>query len=224
VIPTEKAEKRAKFVYCMEDILDLYHSPYDPARPLVCFDESNKQLLAEVRQAYSLQPGQPERYDYEYERHGSRNLFMFFEPLRGWRHVEITAHRKKDDWAECMRYLVDKVYPDAEQIRVVMDNLNTHRLSVLYDVFPPTEARRLCQKVEIHYTPEHASWLNMAEIEFSVLGQQCLDRRIPGEAALTREVTAWEAERNARQATVHWQFTTEDARIKLRKLYPSINE
>lgn len=206
----------------MEDVLDLYHLPYDPARPLVCFDESNKQLLGEVRESYPMQPGQPLRYDYEYERKGSRNLFMFFEPLRCWRHVEVTMHRKKEDWAHCMHYLVDEVYPEAEQIRVVMDNLNTHRLSVLYDVFPPAEARRLCQKLELHYTPEHASWLNMAEIEFSVLAKQCLDRRIPDEGTLKREVAAWEAERNAREATVNWQFTTDDARIKLKKLYPSI--
>lgn len=220
-MPTQRPEKRASFVHCMEDVLDLYHQPYDPLYPVICFDESNKQLLADVHPPQPPQPGQPERYDYEYVRNGSRNLFLFFEPLRGWRHIRVTHQRKKQDWADCMAYLVDQLYPNANRIRLVMDNLNTHQLPVLYDIFSPAVARRLARKLEIHYTPKHASWLNMAEIEFSVLANQCLGRRIPDEETLEREIAAWEAERNARQATVNWQFTTDDARIKLKKLYPS---
>ncbi len=213
----------AAFVYAMEDVLDLYHEPYDPAYPLVCFDESNKQLTADTRATVPGRPGQVTRYDYEYERCGTRNLFLFFDPLRAWRHVKVTEHRKKSDWADCMRELVDVHYPDAKRIRVVMDNLNTHSLAVLYQVFEPAEARRLCRKLEIHYTPKHGSWLNMAEIEFSALGRQCLAQRIPDEDQLADHVQAWTDRRNADGRTVNWQFTTADARIKLNKLYPSID-
>ena len=213
----------AAFVCAMEDVLDLYHEAYDPEFPVVCFDETNKQLIGDTRETVPMRPGQAARHDYEYQRHGTRNLFLFFEPLRAWRHVKVTKHRKKADWACCMQELVDVWYPDAKRIRVVMDNLNTHKLSVLYDTFEPAEARRLCQKLEIHYTPIHGSWLNMAEIEFSVLARQCLNRRIPDQDQLADAVQAWEDGRNVRQRTVDWQFTTDDARIKLKKLYPSIH-
>lgn len=213
----------AAFVCAMEDVLDLYHEAYNAEFPVVCFDETNKQLMGETREALPMSPGQAVRHDYEYQRCGTRNLFLFFEPLRAWRHVKVTQHRKKTDWAYCMQELVDVWYPGAKRIRVVMDNLNTHKLSVLYDTFEPAEARRLCRKLEIHYTPVHGSWLNMAEIEFSVLTRQCLNRRIPDEDHLAAAAQAWEDSRNARQRTVDWQFTTDDARIKLKKLYPSIH-
>jgi hypothetical protein len=219
VIPPKE---NAEFVCAMEDVLDLYHEPYDPERPMVCFDESSKELRADVRECMPLGRGQQIRQDYEYHRLGTRNLFMLYEPLVGWRHVEVTEHRKKEDWAHIMRQLVDDWYPNAKRIRVIMDNLNTHKLSTLYKVFDPAEARRLCQRLEIHYTPKHGSWLNMAEIEFSVLVRQCLDRRIPQEKRLRDEIEAWERERNCRQTKIDWQFSTADARIKLRKLYPSI--
>jgi len=213
----------AAFVCAMEDILDLYHEPYDAAFPVVCFDETNKQLTADTREKLPMQRGRVARYDYEYERHGTRNLFLFFEPLRAWRHVKVTEHRRKADWAHCMRELVDIWYPEAKCIRVVMDNLNTHMLSVLYETFEPSEARRLCRKLRIHYTPKHGSWLNMAEIEFSVLTRQCLGRCIPDEDQLADAVQAWEDSRNAWQRTADWHFTTDDARIKLKSLYPSIH-
>ena len=207
----------------MEDVLDLYHEAYDPESPVVCFDETNKQLIGETRETQPMCPGRAARHDYEYQRRGTRNLFLFFEPLRAWRHVKVTKHRKKADWAHCMQELVDVWYPEAKRIRVVMDNLNTHKLSVLYDTFEPAEARRLCRKLELHYTPIHGSWLNMAEIEFSVLARQCLNRRIPDEDQLADAALAWEDSRNVRQRTVDWQFTTDDARIKLKKLYPSLH-
>jgi hypothetical protein len=213
----------AAFVCAMEDVLDLYHERYDAEFPVVCFDETNKQLTADTQEKLPMQPGRVARYDYEYERHGTRNLFLFFEPLRAWRHVKVTQHRQKADWAHCMRELVDIWYPDAKCIRVVMDNLNTHKLSVLYEIFEATEARRLCRKLRIHYTPKHGSWLNMAEIEFSVLTRQCLARRIPDQDQLADAVQAWEDSRNAWQRTVDWQFSTDDARIKLKSLYPSIH-
>ena len=206
----------------MEDVLDLYTQPEDPQRPLVCFDESNKQLIGEVRQPLPAAAGQPERYDTEYVRNGVRNLFMFFAPLLGWRHVTVTTQRTKVEWAHCMRALVDVYFPLAICVRVVMDNLNTHTLAALYEVFPPAEAKRIADRLEIHYTPKHGSWLNMAEIEFSVLSNQCLDRRIPDAPQLEHEVAAWEATRNAQGGTVNWRFTTADARIKLKRLYPSI--
>ena len=212
----------AAFVCAMEDVLDLYHEAYDPESPVVCFDETNKQLIGETRETLPMRLGQAARHDYEYQRRGTRNLFLFFEPLRAWRHVKVTKHRKKADWAYCMQELVDVWYPDAKRIRVVMDNLNTHKLSVLYDTFEPAEARRLCRKLEIHYTPIHGSWLNMAEIEFSVLARQCLNRRIADEDQLADAAQAWEDSRNVRQRTVDWQFTTDDARIKLKKLYLSM--
>lgn len=208
----------------MEDILALYHEPYNPECPLVCFDEALKQLVQELRQPLPAQPGQPARYDYTYQRNGTRNLFVFSEPLRGWRHVKVTRRRTKEDFAYCMRYLVDEVYPDAKCIRVVLDNLNTHNPAALYETFEPAEAKRILDKLEFHYTPKHGSWLNMAEIEFSVLTRQCLDRRIPDAETLRQEIAAWEAERNAQATMINWQFTTEDARIKLAQLYPSIDE
>jgi transposase len=212
----------AAFVAQMEDVLDVYVRPLDPKRPQVCFDESSKQHLKEVRTPLPGEPGQPARYDTEYERNGVSNLFMFFSPLLNWRHVKVTNHRKACDWAECMRELVDVQFPEAERITVVLDNLNTHTPAALYAAFEPAEAKRIWDKLEFHYTPKHGSWLNMAEIELSVLSRQCLDRRIPDQATLRREVAAWEAERNAMQATVEWRFTTAGARIKLKHLYPVI--
>jgi len=219
VIPTQA---NAEFVCCMEDILQLYHQPYDPLNPMVCFDESSKQLISEKRQPMPMKSGQVARYDYEYERQGVANLFMFFEPLQSWRHVEVTDRHTKVDFAHCMKMLVAR-YPNAHQIKVVMDNLNTHKPSSLYEAFPPEEARRLLDRLAFHYTPKHGSWLNMAEIELGVLSRQCLDRRIPDKETLINEAAAWEAARNESEATVNWQFTTDDARIKLRKLYPSFD-
>lgn len=205
----------------MEDVLDLYEEPYDPRRPKVNVDETSKQLIREKREPLPAEPGRPTRYDYEYERNGTRNLFMFTEPQAGWRHIAVTAHRTMLDFAEQMRWLVDVQYPEAEVIRVILDNLNTHKPASLYEAFAPAEARRLLKKLEFHHTPKHGSWLNMAEIELSILQRQCLDRRIPDEATLQREVTAYEETRNAAQATIVWRFTTTDAREKLHRLYPS---
>jgi hypothetical protein len=212
----------AAFVAQMEDVLEVYVRPLDPKRPQVCFDESSKQQVKEVRTPLPVAPGKPARFDTEYERNGVSNLFMFFCPLSNWRHVKVTAHRTAVDWAQCMRELVDVHFPEAERITVVLDNLNTHTPAALYVAFPPAEAKRLWDKLEFHYTPKHGSWLNMAEIELSVLSRQCLDRRIPDQTTLITEVAAWEAERNASGATVNWRFTTADARIKLKHLYPSI--
>jgi hypothetical protein len=206
----------------MEDVLDLYTQPHDPQRPLVCFDETSKQLVGETRQPIPAAPGQAERYDYEYQRNGVSNLFMFFAPLEGWRHVKVTERRTKADWAYCMRELVDVHFPSAVLIRVVEDNLNTHTPAALYEVFEPAEAKRILERLEFHYTPKHGSWLNMAEIELSVLTRQCLDERIPDKATLEQEVTSWAQERNTSGAKVDWRFTTSDARIKLKRLYPSI--
>jgi hypothetical protein len=217
VIPTVGAE----FVWRMEDILDLYAEPYAPARPLVGFDETSKQLVAETRLPLPMAPGKPERVDYEYERNGTANLFLLCQPLGGWRHVEVTDRRTKHDFAEQMQALADRHFPDAELIRVVLDNLNTHTPAALYEAFPPAEARRLLRKLEFHYTPVHGSWLNMAELEFSMLSRQCLGRRIPDRATLETEVAAWETARNEQRATIHWQFTVDDARTKLHRLYPS---
>jgi hypothetical protein len=205
----------------MEDVLDLYAEPYNPRRPKVNFDETSKQLIAETRRALPARPGQSQRYDYEYERNGTRNLFLFTEPQAGWRHVNVTEHRTMIDFAYQMRWLVDEAYPEAEVIRVVLDNLNTHKAASLYEAFAPEEARRIIKKLEFHYTPKHGSWLNMAEIELSVLQRQCLDRRIPDEAALNYEIAAWEEERNERQATIDWRFSVTTARAKLKRLYPS---
>lgn len=206
----------------MEDILDLYEMPYDPKHPLVCFDETSKQLIMEKRIPLPAKPGQVERYDYEYERNGTRNLFLFFEPLLGQRHIKITQQRTMKDFAHCMKWLVDVAHPEAVRIRLIVDNLNTHKPAALYETFLPAEANRILKHLEFHYTPKHSSWLNMAEIEFSVLIRQCLDRRIPDEETLEQEIKAYEAERNHSLATVNWRFTSEDARIKLRRLYPSI--
>jgi hypothetical protein len=211
----------AEFVAAMEDVLDLYEEPYDPRRPKVNFDETSKQLIAEKREPVPTAPGQPARYDYEYQRNGTRNLFMLTEPQAGWRHIAVTAHRTMQDFAHQMHWLVDEAYPAATVIRVVLDNLNTHKPASLYETFAPAEARRLLKKLEFHYTPKHGSWLNMAEIELSILSRQCLDRRIPDDATLQREVTAYEDIRNAAKATITWRFTTTDARKKLHRLYPS---
>ena len=207
----------------MEDVLDVYERPSDARFPVVCMDETSKQLIGETRTPVTMQPGQPQRYDYEYVRNGVANLFLFVEPLRGWRHVEVTERRTRQEWATAMRWLLDEVYPDAERVVVVLDNLNTHVGGSLYETFPPEEAHRLLERLELHYTPKHGSWLNMAEIEFSVLGRQCLDRRIPDTETLVREVAAWETDRNHRHTTISWRFTTADARIKLRRLYPSFD-
>ncbi len=207
----------------MEEVLDLYEEPYDPKRPKVCFDETSKQLVAETQVSLPAKPGRPERYDYEYRRNGTRNLFMFFEPQQGWRHVAVTERRTMQDFARQMRWLVDEAYPEAEVVRVVLDNLNTHRPASLYEAFAPAEARRILQRLEFHYTPKHGSWLDMAEMEFSVFSRQCLDRRIPDEATLRREIQALERERNQAGARVNWQFTSREARSKLRYLYPSIS-
>jgi hypothetical protein len=205
----------------MEDVLEVYHRPYDTKRPVVCLDEASKQLVGEVAQPIPPEPGRPARFDYEYARNGTANLFMVSEPLLGWRAVQVTERRTAKDYAEVLRWLAEDVHPDAEVIVLVQDNLNTHKLASLYEAFPPEQARRLAERFEVHYTPKHGSWLNMAEIELSVLSGQCLDRRIGSEAELREEVSAWEAERNDRQVGVNWRFTTADARIKLRRLYPA---
>ncbi len=206
----------------MEDVLDVYTRSYDPLHPSVCFDESNKQLVAETREPLPAEPGKPERYDYQYERNGVSNLFMFFEPLGNWRHVEVTDRRTAVDYAQQMKYLVDERYPDAIKITIIHDQLNTHVPASLYKAFEPSEAKRILDKLEFHYTPKHGSWLNMAEIELSVLARQCLDRRIPDQETLKQEVAAWEEQRNQEGKSVNWRFTTADARIKLKRLYPSI--
>jgi len=205
----------------MEDVLDLYAEPYDPHHPIVCFDETPYQLISEVRQPLPGEEGEPQRYDYEYRREGTCNLFVYFCQQVGWRHVKVTERRTKQDFAHCMRDLVDTHFPDAQVIRVVMDNLNTHSPAALYETFKPAEARRILRKLEFHYTPKHASWLNMVEIEIGVLAGQCLDRRIPDLETLRLQVEAWQTPRNERQATIDWRFTTEAAREKLERLYPS---
>ena len=206
----------------MEDVLNVYHRPYDPRFPQVCMDETSKQLVGETRTPLPAAPGRRVRIDYEYERHGVRNLFVFVEPLAGWRHVRVSERRTKRDGAHAIQELVDVHYPHAERIVLVLDNLNTHVGAALYEAFPPGEARRLLERLELHYTPPHGSWLNMAEIELSVLSRQCLDRRIPDEDTLVQGVTAWERSRNAQHTTITWRFTTADARIKLHRLYPSL--
>jgi hypothetical protein len=216
-------EASGEFVCAMEDVLAVYHLPHDPKRPLVCFDEGSKQQTKEVRLPLPPHPGEVAKYDYEYERHGTSNLFIFFAPLEAWRQVKVTDQRTAIDFAHCMCDLVDLHFPHAEQIVLVMDNLNTPKFASLYEAFPPAQARRILEKLEIHYTPKHGSWLNMAEIERSVLHRQCLRARIPDQPTLRRTVTAWAHRRNARRSTVHWRFTTEDARIKLHRLYPSID-
>lgn len=220
----------AAFVADMEAVLDLYEEPYDPQRPKVNFDETSKQLIQETRQPLPARPGekghagQPERYDSEYKRNGTRNLFMFCEPQAGWRHIAVTEQRTMQDFAQQMKWLADEAYPHADVIRVIMDNLNTHKPASLYETFAPEEARRILKRLEFHYTPKHGSWLNMAEIELSVLSRQCLDQRIPDEATLRREVQAFEEERNHAKATITWRFTAPQARVKLHRLYPSLSD
>jgi transposase len=208
----------------MEDVLELYTRPYDERFPQVCLDEKSKQLVGEVREPLDTCPGRPTRHDYEYERNGTANLFIVCEPLLGWRHLKVTNRRTKTDWAQCIKELVDVHYPYAEKIVLVLDNLNTHTPAALYEAFDPAEARRLLERLEIHYTPKHGSWLNMAEIELSVLARQCLERRIPDREALAGELGAWEEERNAAESSIDWRFTSADARIKLKHLYPEIVE
>src|SRR5215213_9541200 len=204
----------------MEDVLDLYEEPYDPNEPLVCFEELPYQMVAEKRTPLPQKPGRPKRYDYEYERKGMLNIFAFFEPKSGWRHLDITERRTAVDFALAMRRLVDEHYPTTERVGVVLDNLNTHSPASLYKAFEPEEARRLLRRLEFHHTPKHASWLNMVEIELSALSRQCLRRRIPDESTLKKESAAWEHERNKQEATVSWRFTAPDAREKLKRLYP----
>jgi len=206
----------------MEDVLDVYKRPADPSRPLVCMDEAARQLIGETRVPLAVKPGEVLREDYEYVRNGVANVFMFFAPLEGKRHVKVTQRRTKKDWALVVRKLVDQMYPRAEKIVLVMDNLNTHTPASLYEAFAPAEAKRIADKLEIHYTPKHGSWLNMAEIELGILGRQCLDRRIGQFEMFEKEVAAWQADRNACKAKVNWRFTTTDARIKLLRLYPSM--
>ncbi len=206
----------------MEDVLEVYHRPFDPKRPLICVDEASKQLVGELTQPLPAAPGQPERFDYEYVREGTANLFMIFEPLLGWRHVAVTERRTAKDFAEVLRWLAEEVHDDAEKLVLVTDNLNTHTLACLYEAFPPEQARRIAERIEWHYTPKHGSWLDMAEIELSALARQCLARRIGGQEELRREIGAWEEERNEQGVVVQWRFTTADARIKLHRLYPSI--
>jgi hypothetical protein len=205
----------------MEDVLEVYHRPYDPLRPMVCLDETSKQLIAEVREPLPLQPGRTAKYDSEYERRGTANLFMAVEPLAGKRTVRVTDRRTKIDWAQFVKFLLTTVYPEVAIVVLVMDNLNTHSVGSLYEAFDPATARALAERLEIHHTPKHGSWLNMAETELSVLSRQCLDRRIDCQEAMAREVTAWEHDRNRRETKIDWQFTTADARIKLKRLYPS---
>jgi hypothetical protein len=219
VIPPQA---NAEFVCAMEDVLEVYKRPQDPERPVVCLDETSKQLIGETRTPIPVAPGQPERIDYEYERHGTANLFMVFEPLAGWRWVKVTDRRTAVDFAEVLCDLSDICYPDAKKIVLVMDNLNTHKLASLYEAFAPEEARRLAERFEIHYTPKHGSWLDMAETELSVLARQCLKRRIDNMEELKRAIAAWEKERNKVASAMDWRFTTDKARIKLKRLYPSI--
>ena len=206
----------------MEDVIEVYHRPPDPECPVVCVDEGGKQLVGDIREPLPVRPGSSAKEDYEYERGGVANLFLAFEPLAGKRVVEVTEHRTAADFARFLEHLLDEVYPSARKVVLVTDNLNTHTTGSLYEAFPPAEARRLADRIEWHYTPKHGSWLNMAEIELSVLARQCLDRRIPDREVLGREVAAWEAKRNAAGVKADWQFTTADARVKLKKLYPTI--
>lgn len=214
-------QANAEFVCAMEEVLDVYKRPVDASHPLLCMDEVNTQLLKEVRPPLPVEPGQSARQDYEYEREGVCNVFVAYEPLAGTRFTQVRLHRTKRDWAEFMKEVLDQRYPSAEKVVLVMDNLNTHSPASFYEVFPPAEARRLARKLEIHYTPKHGSWLNMAEIELSVLSRQCLSQRLSSLEEATRQVEAWQTHRNWDQATVNWRFTTEDARIKLKRLYPS---
>jgi hypothetical protein len=214
----------ADFVWRMEDIIQTYQLPYDPRYPVVCFDEACKQLFGEVRPSQRPRQGKPARVDYEYERKGVCNQFMMCEPLRGWRHVKVTARRTRQDYAHCVRALVEDYYPKAKKIRLVQDNLNTHDGASLYEAFPPQEARHILDKIEFHYTPKHGSWLNMAETEIGIMNRQCLNCRLDNQKKLAAQVAAWESTRNAKNARIHWTFTLAVARQKLRKLYPSIED
>jgi hypothetical protein len=207
----------------MEDVLDLYEEAYDEKRPTVCFDETSTQLIEETRKPIEATPGRPQRFDYEYKRNGTRNLFMFCEPKGGSRHIEVTGHRTNQDFARQMKWLAEERYPDADCIRVVLDNLNTHKAASLYETFEPEVARRILKRLEFHYTPKHGSWLNVAEIELSIFSRQCLKRRIAHEDTLKREIKALEDERNEAKAIIDWRFTATDARLKLHRLYPSIS-
>jgi hypothetical protein len=214
-------KQSAEFVYHMEDVLEVYQRPYDPKRPVICIDETSKQLIGEMRTPLPLGPGMIERYDHEHVRHGTTNLFLACEPLAGWRHVAVTEHRCRVDWAGFIRDLLEGRYAQAERVVLVMDQLNTHALASLYEAFPPEEAKRLAERIELHHTPKHGSWLNIAEIELSALGRQCLARRIAQQDTLRRKVEQWADQRNATATKIVWHFTTEQARIKLRSLYPS---
>jgi hypothetical protein len=215
-------EHSGAFVAHMEDVLEVYQMPYDPQVPMVCMDEQPVQLIKETRPPLPAAPGKPEKVDYEYARNGTANIFMFTEPLNGTRHVRVTEHRTAVDWAHEIRDLLEGRYPEAARVRLVCDNLNTHGMGSLYEAFPPEQARRLASRLDLHHTPKHGSWLNIAEIELSVLTMQCLDRRIPDIETLTKETQQWEQRRNASQKGVDWQFSTLDARIKLKRLYPQI--
>lgn len=206
----------------MEDVLEVYQRSYGPEEVLVCMDETSKQQAKETRKTLPTLPNEPQRYDYEYERNGVSNLFMLFAPLEGWRHVKVTDRHTKIDWAHLIKELVDKHYPDRGKIVLVMDNLNTHKLGSLYEAFEPAEARRIAERLEIHFTPKHGSWLNMAEIEIGVLSRQCLNRRIPNQSTLRKEINVWKKDRNQRAIHVDWRFSTADARIKLKSLYPPL--
>jgi DDE superfamily endonuclease len=206
----------------MEDVLEVYHRPYDPKRPVVCVDETFKQLVGETREPLPMRPGSAERFDYVYTRNGVTSLFLACEPLAGWRHIELTEHRRRTDWAGFIRALLEGRYRDAEKVVLVMDQLNTHSPASLYEALPPEEAKRLAERIEIHHTPKHGSWLNMAEIELSALGRQCLSRRIAHQDTLERQIAGWEEKRNAARPLINWQFTTQNARVKLRSLYPSL--
>jgi hypothetical protein len=206
----------------MEDVLEIYKIPYDAKRPVICMDEMPKQLLSQTREPIACQPGQPARQDYEYKRNGVADLFMLFEPLQGKRFVEVTERRRRIEWATVMKQMADELYPEAEKIVVILDNLNTHTPSAFYETFEPQEARRLVERFEFHFTPKHGSWLNMAEIELSAWVRQCLDRRLPDLETLAQEVQAWQKQRNDEIVKVQWQFKTNDARTKLKHLYPKI--
>jgi hypothetical protein len=208
----------------MEDVIQTYLLPYDPQYPVVCFDEACKQMFGEVKPRQSARPGRHARMDYEYERKGVCHQLVMCEPLRGWRHVKVTERRTRTDYAHCVRELVEAYYPKAKKIRLVQDNLNTHDGASLYEAFPPNETRRILDRIEFHYTPKHGSWLNMAETEINIMNRQCLDRRLDSQKLMAKEVAAWERERNARKARIHWTFTLAAARRKLRKLYPSIED
>ena len=217
-------KQSAAFVFHMEDVLEVYSRPYDPKRPVVCVDETFKQLIGETREPLPAKSGAVERFDHVYTRNGVASLFLASEPLTGWRHVAVTAHRRRGDWAGFVRDLLEGRYRDAERVVLVMDQLNTHTLASLYEAFPPADAKRLAERIELHHTPTHGSWLNMAEIELSALGRQCLSRRIAKSETLSRHVAAWEQQRNNAKTKINWHFTTDQARNKLRSLYPSYQD